>query len=136
MSKSKKIIYAILIIVIIFAAYKLINNTNTNTNTNTNNEEVLYPAINDELISELEEGKKPYLFDSEGVLYEYLAKIYPDSKFEVKDKKDSDESIVYTINLVDTQKEVELTLKEKEVELNKEKANIWVVTDSKEITKK
>ena len=134
MSKSKKIIYAILIIVIIFAAYKLINNKNTNTNTN--NEEVLYPAINDELISELEEGKKPYLFDSEGVLYEYLAKIYPDSKFEVKDKKDSDESIVYTINLVDTQKEVELTLKEKEVELNKEKANIWVVTDSKEITKK
>lgn len=126
----KKIIYAILIIVIIFAAYKLINNKNTN------NEEVLYPAINDELISELEEGKKPYLFDSEGVLNEYLAKIYPDSKFEVKDKKDSDESIVYTINLVDTQKEVELTLKEKEVELNKEKANIWVVTDSKEITKK
>lgn len=132
MSKSKKIIYAILIIVIIFAAYKLINNKNTNTN----NEEVLYPAINDELISELEDGKKPYLFDSEGVLYEYLAKIYPDSKFEVKDKKDSDESIVYTINLVDTQKEVELTLKEKEVELNKEKSNIWVVTESKEITNK
>lgn len=130
MSKSKKIIYAILIIVIIFAAYKLINNKNTN------NEEVLYPAINDELISELEDGKKPYLFDSEGVLYEYLAKIYPDSKFEVKDKKDSDESIVYTINLVDTQKEVELTLKEKEVELNKEKSNIWVVTESKEITNK
>lgn len=126
----KKIIYAILIIVIIFAAYKLIKNKNTN------NEEVLYPVINDELISELEDGKKTYLFDSEGVLYEYLAKIYPDSKFEVKDKKDSDESIVYTINLVDTQKEVELTLKEKEVELNKEKANIWVVTDSKEITNK
>lgn len=130
MSKSKKIIYVILIIVIIFAAYKLINNKNTN------NEEVLYPAINDELISELEDGKKPYLFDSEGVLYEYLAKIYPDSKFEVKDKKDSGNTIIYTINLVDTQKEVELTLKEKEVELNKEKANIWVVTDSKEITKK
>lgn len=130
MSKSKKIIYAILIIVIIFVAYKLINNKNTN------NEEVLYPAINDELISELEDGKKPYLFDSEGVLYEYLAKIYPDSKFEVKDKKDSDESIVYTINLVDTQKEVELTLKQKEIELNKEKLNIWVVTDSKEITNK
>lgn len=130
MSKSKKIIYAILIIVIIFAAYKLINNKNTN------NEEVLYPAINDELISELEDGKKPYLFDSEGVLYEYLAKIYPDSKFEVKDKKDSGNTIIYTINLVDTQKEVELTLKEKEVELNKEKANIWVVTDSKEITNK
>lgn len=130
MSKSKKIIYAILIIVIIFAAYKLINNKNTN------NEEVLYPAINDELISELEDGKKPYLFDSEGVLYEYLAKIYPDSKFEVKDKKDSGNTIIYTINLVDTQKEVELTLKEKEVELNKEKSNIWVVTDSKEITKK
>lgn len=130
MSKSKKIIYAVLIIVIIFAAYKIINNKNTN------NEEVLYPAINDELISELEDGKKPYLFDSEGVLYEYLAKIYPDSKFEVKDKKDSDESIVYTINLVDTQKEVELTLKQKEIELNKEKLNIWVVTDSKEITNK
>ena len=130
MSKSKKIIYAIFIIVIIFAAYKLIKNKNTN------NEEVLYPAINDELISELEEGKKTYLFDSEGVLYEYLAKIYPDSKFEVKDKKDSGNTIIYTINLVDTQKEVELTLKEKEVELNKEKANIWVVTDSKEITKK
>ena len=130
MSKSKKIIYAILIIVIIFAAYKLINNKNTN------NEEVLYPAINDELISELEEGKKPYLFDSEGVLYEYLAKIYPDSKFEVKDKKDSGNTIIYTINLVNTQKEVELTLKEKEVELNKEKSNIWVVTDSKEITNK
>ena len=130
MSKSKKIIYAILIIVIIFAAYKLINNKNTN------NEEVLYPAINNELISELEDGKKPYLFHSEGVLYEYLAKIYPDSKFEVKDKKDSDESIVYTINLVDTQKEVELTLKQKEIELNKEKLNIWVVTDSKEITNK
>lgn len=130
MSKSKKIIYAILIIVIIFAAYKLINNKNTN------NEEVLYPAINDELISELEDGKKPYLFDSEGVLYEYLAKIYPDSKFEVKDKKDSGNTIIYTINLVDTQKEVELTLKEKEVELNKEKLNIWAVTDSKEITNK
>lgn len=130
MSKSKKIIYAILIIVIIFAAYKLINNKNTN------NEEVLYPAINDELISELEDGKKPYLFDSEGVLYEYLAKIYPDSKFEVKDKKDSGNNIIYTINLVDTQKEVELTLKEKEVELNKEKLNIWAVTDSKEITNK
>lgn len=130
MSKSKKIIYAILIIVIIFAAYKIINNKNTN------NEEVLYPAINDELISELEEGKKPYLFDSEGVLYKYLAKIYPDSKFEVKDKKDSGNTIIYTINLVDTQKEVELTLKEKEVELNKEKLNIWVITDSKEITKK
>lgn len=130
MSKSKKIIYAILIIVIIFAAYKLINNKNTN------NEEVLYPAINDELISELEDGKKTYLFDSEGVLYEYLAKIYPDSKFEVKDKKDSGNTIIYTINLVDTQKEVELTLKEKEVELNKEKSNIWVVTDSKEITNK
>ena len=130
MSKSKKIIYAILIIVIIFAAYKLINNKNTN------NEEVLYPAINDELISELEDGKKPYLFDCEGVLNEYLAKTYPDSKFEVKDKKDSGNTIIYTINLVDTQKEVELTLKEKEVELNKEKANIWVVTDSKEITKK
>ena len=130
MSKSKKIIYAILIIVIIFAAYKLINNKNTN------NEEVLYPAINDELISELEDGKKPYLFDSEGVLYEYLAKIYPDSKFEVKDKKDSGNTIIYTINLVDTQKEVELTLKEKEVEFNKEKSNICVVTDSKEITNK
>lgn len=130
MSKSKKIIYAILIIVIIFAAYKLINNKNTN------NEEVLYPAINDKLISELEEGKKTYLFDSEGVLNEYLAKTYPDSKFELKDKKDSGNTIIYTINLVDTQKEVELTLKEKEVEFNKEKSNIWVVTDSKEITNK
>lgn len=130
MSKSKKIIYAILIIVIIFAAYKIINNKNTN------NEEVLYPAINDELISELEEGKKPYLFDCEGVLNEYLAKTYPDSKFEIKDKKDSGNTIIYNINLADKDKDLELTLKEKEVELNKEKANIWVVTDSKEITKK
>lgn len=134
MSKSKKIIYAILIIVIIFAAYKLINNTNTNTNTN--NEEVLYPAINDELISELEEGKKTYLFDSEGVLNEYLAKTYSDSKFEIKDKKDSGNTIIYNISLADKDKEVELTLKEKEIELNKEKLNIWVVTDSKEITNK
>lgn len=132
MSKSKKIIYAIFIIVIIFAAYKLINNKNTNTN----NEEVLYPAINDELISELEEGKKTYLFDSEGVLNEYLAKTYPDSKFEVKNKKDNDDTIVYTISLVDKDKDIELSLKEKEIELNKEKLNIWVVTDSKEITNK
>lgn len=132
MSKSKKIIYAILIIVIIFAAYKLINNKNTNTN----NEEVLYPAINDELISELEEGKKTYLFDSEGVLNEYLAKTYSDSKFEIKDKKDSGNTIIYNISLADKDKEVELTLKEKEIELNKEKLNIWVVTDSKEITNK
>lgn len=130
MSKSKKIIYAILIIVIIFAAYKLINNKNTN------NKEVLYPAINDELISELEDGKKTYLFDSEGVVNEYLTKTYPDSKFEVKDKKDSDNTMVYTINLVDKDKELELTLKQKEIELNKEKLNIWVITDSKEITKK
>lgn len=130
MSKSKKIIYAILIIVIIFAAYKLINNKNTN------NEEVLYPAINDELISELEDGKKPYLFDSEGVLNEYLAKTYPDSKFEIKDTKDSDNTMVYTINLVDNDKELELSLKQKEIELNKEKLNIWVITDSKEITNK
>ena len=128
----KKIIYAILIIVIIFAAYKLINNKNTNTN----NEEVLYPTINDNLISELEDGKKPYLFDSEGVLNEYLAKIYPDSKFEVKDKKDSGNTIIYDISLVDKDKDFELSLKQKEIELNKEKANIWVVTDSKEITKK
>lgn len=134
MSKSKKIIYAILIIVIIFAAYKLINNTNTNTNTN--NEEVLYPAINDELISELEEGKKTYLFDSEGVLNEYLAKTYSDSKFEIKDKKDSGNTIIYNISLADKDKEVELSLKQKEIELNEEKLNIWVVTDSKEITKK
>ena len=132
MSKSKKIIYAILIIVIIFASYKLINNKNTNTNI----EEVLYPAINEELISELEEGKKPYLFDSEGVLYEYLAKIYPDSKFEVKDKKDSGNTIIYDISLVDKDKDLELSLKQKEIELNKEKLNIWVVTDSKEITNK
>ncbi|WP_019215049.1 hypothetical protein [Fenollaria massiliensis] len=130
MSKSKKIIYAILIIVIIFAAYKLINNKNTN------NEEVLYPAINDELISELENGKKTYLFDSEGVVNEYLAKTYPDSKFEVKDKKDSGNTMTYTINLVDKDKELELTLKQKEIEVNKEKLNIWVITDSKEITKK
>ena len=126
----KKIIYAILIIVIIFAAYKLINNKNTN------NEEVLYPAINDELISELEDGKKPYLFDSEGVLNEYLAKTYSDSKFEVKDKKDSGNTIIYNINLADKDKDFELTLKQKEIEVNKEKLNIWVVTDSKEITKK
>lgn len=130
MSKSKKIIYAILIIVIIFAAYKLINNKNTN------NEEVLYPAINDELISELEDGKKPYLFDCEGVLNEYLAKTYPDSKFEVKDKKDSGNIIIYNISLADKDKDLELTLKQKEIEVNKEKLNIWVVTDSKEITKK
>lgn len=134
MSKSKKIIYAILIIVIIFAAYKIINNTNTNTNTN--NEEVLYPAINDELISELEDGKKTYLFDSEGVLNEYLAKTYPDSKFELKDKKDSGNTIIYDISLADKDKGLELTLKQKEIEVNKEKLNIWVVTDSKEITKK
>lgn len=132
MSKSKKIIYAILIIVIIFAAYKLINNKNTNTN----NEEVLYPAINDELISELEEGKKTYLFDSEGVLNEYLAKTYPDSKFEIKDRKDSGNTIIYNISLADKDKDLELSLKQKEIELNKEKLNIWVVTDSKEITKK
>ena len=130
MSKSKKIIYAILIIVIIFAAYKLINNKNTNT------EEVLYPAINDELISELENGKKTYLFDCEGVLNEYLAKTYPDSKFEIKDKKDSGNTIIYNINLADKDKDLELTLKQKEIEVNKEKLNIWVVTDSKEITKK
>jgi hypothetical protein len=126
----KKIIYAILIIVIIFAAYKLINNKNTN------NEEVLYPAINDELISELEEGKKTYLFDSEGVLNEYLAKTYPDSKFEVKDKKDSGNTIIYNISLADKDKDLELSLKQKEIELNKEKLNIWVVTDGKEITNK
>lgn len=126
----KKIIYAILIIVIIFAAYKLINNKNTN------NEEVLYPAINDELISELEEGKKTYLFDSEGVLNEYLAKTYPDSKFEIKDRKDSGNTIIYNISLADKDKDLELSLKQKEIELNKEKLNIWVVTDSKEITKK
>lgn len=130
MSKSKKIIYAILIIVIIFAAYKIINNKNTN------NEEVLYPTINDELISELEDGKKPYLFDCEGVLNEYLAKTYPDRKFEVKDKKDSDNTIIYNISLADKDKDLELTLKQKEIEVNKEKLNIWVVTDSKEITKK
>lgn len=130
MSKSKKIIYAILIIVIIFAAYKLIKNKNTN------NEEVLYPAINDELISELEEGKKTYLFDSEGVLNEYLAKTYPDSKFEIKDRKDSGNTIIYNISLADKDKDLELSLKQKEIELNKEKLNIWVVTDSKEITNK
>lgn len=130
MSKSKKIIYAILIIVIIFAAYKLINNKNTN------NEEVLYPAINDELISELENGKKTYLFDCEGVLNEYLAKTYPDSKFEIKDKKDSDNTIIYNISLADKDKDLELTLKQKEIEVNKEKLKIWIVTDSKEITKK
>ncbi len=130
MSKSKKIIYAIFIIVIIFAAYKLIKNKNTN------NEEVLYPAINDELISELEEGKKTYLFDSEGVLNEYLAKTYPDSKFEIKDRKDSGNTIIYNISLADKDKDLELSLKQKEIELNKEKLNIWVVTDSKEITKK
>ena len=107
-----------------------------NKNTNTNNEEVLYPTINDELISELAEGKKPYLFDSEGVLNEYLAKTYSDSKFEIKDKKDSGNTIIYNISLADKDKEVELTLKEKEIELNEEKLNIWVVTDSKEITKK
>lgn len=107
-----------------------------NKNTNTNNEEVLYPAINDELISELEEGKKTYLFNSEGVLNEYLAKTYPDSKFEVKNKKDNEDTIVYTISLVDKDKDIELSLKEKEIELNKEKLNIWVVTDSKEITNK
>lgn len=134
MSKSKKIIYAILIIVIIFAAYKLINNKNTNTNTN--NEEVLYPTINDELISELVEGKKTYLFDSEGVFNEYLAKTYPDSKFEVKDKKENDDTIVYTINLVDKDKDLKLTLKQKELEVNKEKIKIWVIADSKEITNK
>lgn len=134
MSKSKKIIYAILIIVIIFAAYKLINNKNINTNTN--NEEVLYPTINDELISELSEGKKTYLFDSEGVLNEYLAKTYPDSKFEVKDKKDNDDTIVYTINLVDKDKDIELSLKQKKLEVNKEKIKIWVIADSKEITEK
>ncbi|WP_148344890.1 hypothetical protein [Fenollaria timonensis] len=105
-------------------------------NKNTNNEEVLYPAINDELISELEDGKKPYLFDSEGVLNEYLAKTYPDSKFEVKDKKDSGNNIIYDINLADKDKDLELSLKQKEIELNKEKLNIWVVTDSKEITNK
>ena len=132
MNKSKKIIYAILIIVIIFAAYKLINNKNTNTN----NEEVLYPTINDELISELAEGKKTYLFDSEGVLNEYLAKTYPDSKFEVKDKKDNDDTIVYTINLIDKNKDIELSLKQKELEVNKEKIKIWVIADSKEITNK
>ncbi|WP_304017226.1 hypothetical protein [Fenollaria timonensis] len=130
MSKSKKIIYAIFIIVIIFAAYKLIKNKNTN------NEEVLYPAINDELISELEEGKKTYLFDSEGVLNEYLAKTYPDSKFEIKDKKDSGNTIIYNISLADKDKDLELSLKQKEIELNKEKLNIWVVTDGKEITNK
>lgn len=130
MSKSKKIIYAILIIVIIFAAYKLINNKNTN------NEEVLYPAINDELISELENGKKTYLFDCEDVLNEYLAKTYPDSKFEIKDKKDSDNTIIYNISLADKDKDLELTLKQKEIEVNKEKLKIWIVTDSKEITKK
>lgn len=130
MSKSKKIIYAIFIIVIIFAAYKLIKNKNTN------NEEVLYPAINDELISELEEGKKTYLFDSEGVLNEYLAKTYPDSKFEIKDRKDSGNTIIYNISLADKDKDLELSLKQKEIELNKEKLNIWVVTDSKEITNK
>lgn len=130
MSKSKKIIYAIFIIVIIFAAYKLIKNKNTN------NEEVLYPAINDELISELEEGKKTYLFDSEGVLNEYLAKTYPDSKFEIKDRKDSGNTIIYNISLADKDKDLELSLKQNEIELNKEKLNIWVVTDSKEITKK
>lgn len=130
MSKSKKTIYAILIIVIIFVAYKLIKNKNTN------NEEVLYPAINDELISELEEGKKTYLFDSEGVANEYLAKTYPDSKIEIKDKKDSGNTIIYNISLVDKDKDLELSLKQKEIELNKEKLNIWVVTDGKEITKK
>lgn len=130
MSKSKKIIYAILIIVIIFAAYKLINNKNTN------NEEVLYPAINDELISELEEWKKTYLFDSEGVFNEYLAKTYSESKFEVKDKKDNDDTIVYTINLVGKDKDSELTLKQKELEVNKEKIKILVIADSKEITNK
>lgn len=130
----KKIIYAILIIVIIFAVYKLINNKNTNTNND--NDEVLYPAINDELISELEEGKKTYLFDSEGVLNEYLAKTYPDSKFEIKDKKDSGNTIIYNISLADKDKDIELSLKQKEIEVNKEKLNIWVVTDSKEITKK
>lgn len=132
MNKSKKVLYAILIIVIIFAAYKLINNKNTNTN----NEEVLYPAINDELISELAEGKKTYLFDSEGVFNEYLAKTYTDSKFEVKDKKDGDDTIVYAINLIDKDKDIELTLKQKELEVNKEKIKIWVIADSKEITKK
>lgn len=105
-------------------------------NNNTNNKEVLYPTINDELISELEDGKKTYLFDSEGVVNDYLAKTYPDSKFELKDKKDSNNTMVYTINLVDKDKELELTLKQKEIELNKEKLNIWVITDSKEITNK
>ena len=84
----------------------------------------------------MEEGKKTYLFDSEGVLNEYLAKTYSDSKFEIKDKKDSGNTIIYNISLADKDKEVELTLKEKEIELNKEKLNIWVVTDSKEITNK
>lgn len=63
----------------------------------------------------MEEWKKTYLFDSEGVLNEYLAKTYSDSKFEVKDKKDNDDTIVYTINLVGKDKDLELTLKEKEL---------------------
>ena len=84
----------------------------------------------------MEEWKKTYLFDSEGVFNEYLAKTYSESKFEVKDKKDSGNTIIYNISLADKDKDLELTLKQKEIEVNKEKLNIWVVTDSKEITKK
>ncbi len=84
----------------------------------------------------MEEWKKTYLFDSEGVFNEYLAKTYSESKFEVKDKKDNDDTIVYTINLVGKDKDSELTLKQKELEVNKEKIKILVIADSKEITNK
>lgn len=88
--------------------------------------EILFPEINEELLKELEEGKKPYLFVAEDLVKEYIAKENPEAKFEIKEQKEEGDHIIFTV-AVEGKEDVMVKLMKNPVKIGEEEKEIWVV---------
>ena len=88
--------------------------------------EILFPEINEELLKELEEGKKPYLFVAEDLVKEYVAKENPEAKFEIKEQKEEGDHIIFTV-AVEGKEDVMVKLMKNPVKIGEEEKEIWVV---------
>lgn len=121
---KKIIIVAIGLIIIAVAATSCMNK-------NEKEETVIFPVIDENVISEMENGKHTGYFDSEEVLMEYLSQKYPDREFEVKKQDENKDGYKkYIATFKDKNEQEEILLKETTIKLNNEETKIWCVVEN------
>lgn len=94
--------------------------------------EFLYPEIDDQVLTDLENGHHTSYFNKEDLAYEYLEKVYPDKEFDIAGATTTSDIANINFKEKDGGFNVNLSLEKVDLEGPNETLTIWTVKTIKE----